>query len=72
MVATPIDLSRIIDIRKPHTRVSYELQELGKPNLEDIVSEFARTHNLPRGSKNNTRQGVTRTHHGAWAGKKRQ
>jgi predicted GTPase len=72
MVATPIDLSRIIDIRKPHTRVSYELQELGKPNLEDIVSEFARAHNLPRGSKNNTRQGVTRTRHGAWAGKKRQ
>jgi predicted GTPase len=46
VVATPIDLSRIIDIKKPHTRVSYELQEVGTPNLEDIMSEFVRAHNL--------------------------
>jgi predicted GTPase len=46
VVATPIDLSRIIRIRKPNTRVSYELQELGTPNLDDILSEFARTHSL--------------------------
>lgn len=48
MVATPIDLGRIIDIRKPHTRVFYELQDLGTPNLEAILSEFARAHNLAR------------------------
>ncbi|HJX68606.1 MAG TPA: cyclic 2,3-diphosphoglycerate synthase [Dehalococcoidia bacterium] len=72
MVATPIDLSRIIDIRKPHTRVSYELQEVGKPDLEDILSEFARTHNLPRGSKNDMSQGATCTYRGARPGKKRQ
>jgi predicted GTPase len=72
MVATPIDLSRIIDIRKPHTRVSYELQELGTPNLQEILSEFARAHNLPQDSENNRRQSATRTYHSASPGKKRQ
>jgi predicted GTPase len=47
VVATPIDLSRIIDIKKPNTRVYYELQEIGKPNLDEILSEFAKEHNLP-------------------------
>jgi predicted GTPase len=47
VVATPIDLSRIIDIKKPNTRVYYELQEIGTPNLGEIVSEFAKEHNLP-------------------------
>jgi predicted GTPase len=56
VVATPIDLSRIINIGKPHTRVSYELQELGTPNLEHILSDFARDHSLPRGSMKNRRQ----------------
>jgi predicted GTPase len=72
MVATPIDLSRIIDIRKPHTRVSYELQEVGTPNLEDILSEFVRDRKLPQGPKNEGCQSTTRTYHGARPGKKRQ
>jgi predicted GTPase len=46
IVATPIDLSRIINIKRPHTRVSYELQELGTPNLEDILRGFIHTHKL--------------------------
>jgi hypothetical protein len=72
MVATPIDLSRIIDIKKPHTRVSYELQEVGKPNLEEILSEFARAHNLSQGSENDVSQGATRIYRGASPAKKRQ
>jgi predicted GTPase len=52
VVATPIDLSRIIKIGKPNTRVFYDLEELGTPNLEGVLSEFAQAHNLPRGSKN--------------------
>ncbi|MDD5570272.1 MAG: cyclic 2,3-diphosphoglycerate synthase [Bacteroidales bacterium] len=40
IIATPIDLNRILKINKPSTRVSYELQEIGKPDLDDIVSEF--------------------------------
>jgi predicted GTPase len=72
LVATPINLSRIINIGKPHTRVSYELQELGTPNLEDILSEFVRAHSLLRGSSKNKNQNATRTYHSASSGKKRQ
>ena len=72
MVATPIDLSRIIDIRKPHTRVSYELQDMGTPNLEDILSQFARAHNLLQSCKNDGSQSARYTCHGTRRGKKGQ
>jgi predicted GTPase len=72
VVATPIDLSRIVELGKPHTRVSYELQELGTPNLEDILSDFARTHNLPEGTESNRRRGATGVYHSKSATKKRQ
>lgn len=39
VIGTPIDLSRIIKINKPTQRVRYELQEIGTPNLEDILKE---------------------------------
>jgi predicted GTPase len=39
LVATPIDLARIIEINKPNQRVRYELQEIGRPNLVDILSK---------------------------------
>jgi predicted GTPase len=35
--ATPIDLTRVIKVNKPMQRVRYELQEIGKPTLEDIL-----------------------------------
>ncbi|MFW0859453.1 MAG: cyclic 2,3-diphosphoglycerate synthase [Dehalococcoidia bacterium] len=47
VVATPINLSKIIDIKKPNTRVYYELQEIGKPKLGGILSAFGKVHNLP-------------------------
>ena len=37
IVATPVDLTRIIRIDTPMLRVRYELQEIGTPNLEDIL-----------------------------------
>lgn len=37
--ATPIDLTRIIKVNKPMQRVRYELQEIGKPDLEDILKK---------------------------------
>jgi predicted GTPase len=37
LIATPIDLSRIIKITKPSQRVRYELQEIGQPTLEDVL-----------------------------------
>jgi predicted GTPase len=72
VVATPIDLSRIINIKKPYTRVSYELQEVGTPDLDDILSDFVRVHDLPPVSGYNRRQNTTRTHRRAQRGAKRQ
>jgi len=40
IIATPIDLNRVIKINKPNTRVDYSLQELGHPNMEDVLAEF--------------------------------
>ena len=40
LVATPIDLRRIVKIDKPALRVGYELQEIGKPDLEDVLEKF--------------------------------
>jgi len=37
VIATPIDLGRIVKFKKPTVRVGYELQEIGTPNLEDIL-----------------------------------
>jgi len=40
IIGTPIDLNRIIKIKKPVTRVYYDLQEIGKPDLTDVLEEF--------------------------------
>ena len=42
VIGTPIDLSRIINIEKPFTRVYYNLEEIGHPNLTDVLKEFIR------------------------------
>ena len=39
IVATPIDLRRIVEIRRPTQRVRYELQEIGQPTLEEVLAE---------------------------------
>ena len=39
IVATPIDLQRIVKVNKPTCRVIYALQEIGKPTLEDVLKE---------------------------------
>ena len=39
IVGTPIDLTRVIKIKKPYQRVRYELQEIGQPTLEDILKK---------------------------------
>ncbi|MBW6457886.1 MAG: cyclic 2,3-diphosphoglycerate synthase, partial [FCB group bacterium] len=40
IIGTPIDLRRVIAIDKPSVRVTYELSEIGKPDLEDILKEM--------------------------------
>ena len=42
IIATPIDLGRVIRINKPHTRVEYVLQEIGHPNLNDVLEPLIR------------------------------
>ncbi len=38
IIATPIDLSRLINIQKPAQRVRYELKEIGRPTLADLLA----------------------------------
>ena len=40
LIATPIDLRRVLKIDKPALRVGYELQEIGKPDLDDVLARF--------------------------------
>ncbi|MCK5074881.1 MAG: GTPase, partial [Calditrichia bacterium] len=40
IIGTPIDLRKIITINKPAVRVTYELAEIGKPNLKDVLKKF--------------------------------
>jgi predicted GTPase len=40
IIGTPIDLRKLIKIDKPALRVTYELQEIGKPDLTDVLKKF--------------------------------
>ncbi len=51
LIATPIDLNRIIKIRKPNTRVHYDLQEIGYPDLSQILDDFLKKHKLTGAKK---------------------
>lgn len=42
IIATPIDLTRLMKINKPTVRVGYNLQEIGSPNLTEILSKFVK------------------------------
>lgn len=44
IIGTPIDLNRIIKISQPSTRVHYNLQEIGKPDLSDLLDHFIDQH----------------------------
>jgi predicted GTPase len=43
---TPIDLTRIIKVNKPIVRVSYELKEKSKPDLESILTDMLKKKGL--------------------------
>jgi predicted GTPase len=40
IIATPVDLRRIVKFNKPAVRVQYELQTIGSPSLEDVLKSF--------------------------------
>ena len=46
VIGTPIDLNRLIHINKPSTRVYYDLQEIGEPNLTGVIDDFIQRHDL--------------------------
>jgi predicted GTPase len=40
LVATPIDLAHVIKLNKPSLRVTYEVEEISKPRLTEILAQF--------------------------------
>ncbi|MDP8267993.1 MAG: cyclic 2,3-diphosphoglycerate synthase [Candidatus Tenebribacter davisii] len=40
VIATPIDLRRIVKINKPSVQVTYELQEIGHTTIADVLKDF--------------------------------
>ncbi len=40
MIATPVDLRRVIHIARPTCRVRYEIEEIGRPTLREVVRDF--------------------------------
>ena len=40
IIGTPIDLRKLININKTAVRVTYELQEIGKPDLKETLHKF--------------------------------
>jgi len=39
VAGTPVDLRRVIKVNKPIVRVRYELDEIGKPTLEELIEQ---------------------------------
>ncbi len=56
VVATPIDLTRLIKIKKPTVRVTYSLQEIGSPNLNDVLETFVEGQAKKKGSKKSSKK----------------
>src|SRR6056297_1988765 len=46
VIATPIDLTRIVKINKPTVKVGYDLQEIGQPDLGQAVNDFIKKNKL--------------------------
>jgi predicted GTPase len=40
LIGTPIDLTRLVDLKKPTLRVRYDLEEKGSPTLSEVVNAF--------------------------------
>ncbi|MBS7249545.1 MAG: GTPase [Candidatus Freyarchaeota archaeon] len=40
IIGTPIDLRRLLKVNKTTVRIKYELQEIGKPDLEEALENF--------------------------------
>ena len=47
VIGTPVDLARVINISKPHARVSYQLQEVGGTKLFGLLDQFIKDNLFP-------------------------
>lgn len=47
IIGTPIDLTRVININKPTTRVYYDLNEVSEPTLDMVLEKFIASFKLP-------------------------
>lgn len=41
LIGTPINLGKLLTINKPHVRIEYSLDEIGSPNLTEVLKKFA-------------------------------
>jgi len=48
LVATPVDLARLLRLHKPSLRVSYEIEERTRPGLGEILADFTTRHKPER------------------------
>jgi len=46
LIGTPIDLTRIVNIKHDTVRVKYDLQEIGHPDLMDVIKPFLKKKGL--------------------------
>ncbi len=44
LVATPVDLARLLNLSRPTLRVSYEIEERSRPGLRDVLFSFTHEH----------------------------
>jgi predicted GTPase len=44
VIATPVDLGRLIPLSKPVARVRYDLEEISRPDLAEVIANFVRAH----------------------------
>lgn len=46
IIGTPINLSRVVEIEKQTVRVHYDLQEIGQPDLQEVLVAFMKEYHL--------------------------
>ena len=44
IVGSPVDLTRLISLSRPFCRVRYDLEEINRPDLADVMSLFLHDH----------------------------
>jgi predicted GTPase len=42
LVATPINLAHLVKLNKPSLRVTYEVEDLSHPGLQEVMARFMR------------------------------